>query len=358
MPQKKRSVHNKKKKGRRGGRTTALVIRDSSALKGIKQGVGATVTVPFGTRKTKRKRGRGGGKQMSHLHFNAFHPAHVSLPRPVGPYSVVRTTQVVSTTGKFMVFGPSQVAFNPNPVGRTWTNGCGYIINNVNDPINAPDNVTGLKFESMSQSSWRGCQITPAAFSVQMMCGKPLQTAEGIIYIGRYRTMLDLSNNPETGTALQNQFVSYNMPRLCSAAKLAFRGVHTDLVPFNMAAISNFTVMSDFTAGEQTIGGVNIHPVFEGFAPMCVANPNGLDLTFLVCCEWRVRFDPSNPAQGTHQRHAVSTDSYWEKAQAVMETMGHGVRDIADVVAETGTAVNAARRAIQGPASVVPMLVD
>ena len=36
-----------------------------------------------------------------------------------------------------------------------------------------------------------------------------------------------------------------------------------------------------------------------GFAPIVVCNPEGIELYLLVCCEWRVRFDPTNPTQAT-----------------------------------------------------------
>ncbi len=70
---------------------------DAAALRGIKQGVGRSVARAFG------------GVTLNKYHpclHDAFHHAHLPLPRAVGPYTIVRTTQVVSSNKPLQLFGP------------------------------------------------------------------------------------------------------------------------------------------------------------------------------------------------------------------------------------------------------------
>lgn len=291
------------------------------ALKGIKQGVGRTVARPFGSTRAK-----------SHLCcFDAFHHAHLTLPRAIGPYSVVRTTEVISITKKLVILGPF---FNPSD--DRWAHICGVQVNDVTKPLSDANNIGTFNFGMMNNGSWTAAQITPAAFSVQVMNPGALQTTSGIVYIGRIRTAIKLNRDKgTTGLAIADSLVSYNNPRICAAAKLAMRGVQIDLVPFNMSELANFTEPDypSFTAyGDNS-------PIPKGFAPMFIYNPNAIPLQALVCAEWRVRFDPANPAQATHEYHPPASDSAWHRAQMSLEAFGNGVIDIADKVANTGNAV-------------------
>lgn len=306
---------------------------DASMLRGIKQGAGRAVARPFGGVSSIRK--------YHPCHHDAFHHAHLPLPRAVGPYSIVRTTQVLQTNKVAMCFGP----FYDRSEGR-WSDLCGITFNNENQTIGNAGNVNVIKFDSIrSNGSWTGTQATPAAFSVQVMNPNALQTTSGIVYIGRIRTSLKWSE--DLGTAVKAkfmQFINYNNPRLCSAAKLAFRGVQVDLVPYNMSELANFTGIDDPSFTQY--GAASANPY--GFAPMLIYNPQGIDLQFLICCEWRVRFDPSNPAQATHEIHPPATESMWAQAQHAAEALGNGVIDIADRVANTGQAIYNAAGAAYG----------
>lgn len=310
----------------RGGRG------DSAALRGIKQGVGRSVAKPFG------------GLLLNRYHpcmHDAFHHAHLPLPRAVGPYTVVRTTQVVVSNKPLQLFGPVLDRANSR-----WSDLCGIGFNTIGNTIGAANNVTLSKFSSIrGNASWTGAQVVPASFSVQVMNPNALQTTSGIVYIGRIRTSLKPSETlTKTAQDLADQLVSYNNPRLCSAAKLAFRGVQVDLVPFNMSELANFTAIDDPTFTQY--GAASPDPY--GFAPMFIYNPNSISLQFLVCCEWRVRFDPSNPAQATHVHHPPASESIWAQAQHAAESIGNGVVDIADRVANVGNAIYSGARGAYG----------
>lgn len=312
------------------GRTTA---NDSSMLRGIKQGVGKSVPKPFGALS-------GGGSH--HECFDAFHPCHLPLPRAVGPYSTVRTTQVIQSTDPLMIFGPHFAVGN----GK-WTNICCIGSNDQNATLGSAGKAHLYVFDQLRGSTWTGAQVTPAAFSIQLMNPNSIQGTSGIVYAGRIRTTLkENASLGTTGKAVANSLISYNNPRLASAAKLAFRGIHINNVPFNMSEMANFTpVEAVAEQGTATLDGNTAMPY--GFAPSFVYNPQGIDLQYLVCCEWRVRFDPSNPAQATHVYHPPASESVWHSMQSAMESMGHGVQDIAEVVANVGhTAYNIAGGAV------------
>ena len=310
---------------------------DSERLAGIKQGVGRSVAVAFGTQPRRRPRrgkraGRRGGYKM--CHHDAFHMSHLPLPRPVGPYTVIRTTTVITSTYKLMMFGPQ---FAHDKGG--WTNiaAMGFV-----DDTKTPGDAANLyywTFPQLKASGFEAAQVVPSAFSIQLMNPGALQTTSGIMYGGRLRTSWKVSENlTTTGTSLQNNFISYNNPRLMSAAKLAFRGVQCDLVPYNMSELANFTraITRDDGTGAATADA----PDNTGFAPAVVINTEGIKLQYLVCCEWRVRFDPTNPAQASHVQHQAAPESVWQHCLNSAEFFGNGMIDIADRVAETGNAIS------------------
>lgn len=321
---------------RRAPRSRA--IPDSQALAGIKQGVGRAVAQAFGGVVARRGRRRGGRRGMRNggfncCHHDAFHMAHLPLPRPTGPYTVIRTTQLVTSDAPLMMLGP---IFDPN-LGE-WTNLLGYGLLDLTKNPSDTNNIYNYTFENMNNSSWTAAQIAPAAYSVQLMNPGALQSTTGIVYAGRIRTSYKISEKRTVGgNTMAQEFISYNMPRLLAAAKLAFRGTQTDAVPFNMSRLADFTSLKTYSPGSGAIGANN--PDFSGFNPQFYYNPQKINLQYLVCCEWRVRFDPSNPAQASHIQHTHADESVWMKALHAAEAMGNGVIDIADKVAQTGNAI-------------------
>jgi len=313
---------------------------DAAALRGIKQGAGRSVAKPFG------------GSLLRKYHpcmHDAFHHAHLPLPRAVGPYTIVRTTQIIKETDPLFIVGPLY-----SKSADKWCDLAGVSFKQGSKKVGDAGNVEVHPFASLrNNASWRAAQTTPAACSVQVMNPSALQTTSGMVYIGRIRTDLRLSADlDDVIDTLASRLVSYNNPRLCSAAKLAFRGVQIDLVPYNMNSLSNFTLQS---ADAFTQYGVS-SPDPNGFAPAFIYNPSAVSLQLLVCTEWRVRFDPSNPAQGTHVHHPPASESMWAQAQHFAESVGNGVVDIADKVAETGNAVFNAMGSMYGVARGVRAL--
>lgn len=310
-------------------------IPDSQQLAGIKQGVGRSVVRAFGGVVARRGRRRAGKRGMGYhpCAHDAFHMAHLPLPRPTGPYTVIRTTQLITSDAPLMILGPTWDS------GKSeWTNLMCYGVLDQDKNLGDANNLYQYTFQNMKNASWDACQVCPSAFSVQLMNPNALQSTNGIVYGGRLRTSWKITDHAgDTGRTVANQFISYNMPRLLAAAKLAFRGTQTDGVPFNMSRLADFTQLHTTDPGSTAVGSGTWD--YTGFNPQFYYNPNKINLQFLVCCEWRVRFDPSNPAQASHVQHTHANESIWMRALHAAEAAGNGVVDIADKVAQTGNAL-------------------
>lgn len=330
---------------------SAAGVPETVLLTGIKQGTGAAVTVPFGNgpKKSGRRRARGTPRRTGGTLkcWDAFHPCHLPLPRAVAPYTVIRTTSIFSSTEsdprRLTLFGPiDSSAADSN--GESWTNGYAIGASGVlSNPMNhsAPLGGTVLSsFASMSGGSWAAASLTPAAFSIQIMNPSPLQETHGNVYIGRCLNKVCVSRRDLTmpWQDLADELVSYSNPRICSAAKLALRGVQVDAVPSNMNRLSDFTTLRTVNGGTFTLTANYPHR-HDGFNPIFVYNPDAVPIQILVCCEWRVRFDPSNPAYAACTPHPPSSDKTWWNTMQETIALGSGAMDIATKAAALGRAL-------------------
>ena len=265
------------------------------------QGVGRPVrNAGFGGQRRGPK-----NKRVNHApYLDALSPIHLSLPRPIAPYTVIRTTSVFST-------------------------------NSAMNGVDATEAYQDLSLRTIGY----GTRLVPSAFTVQIMNPNALTTTSGILYAGKLRTCQQFCGDPRTWQTLANECVSYCQPRLMSAGKLSLRGVVTNLVPADMSALAEFTPVlapteeiarySTTWTGATDGLGFNL----EGFMPVFVYNPNNVSLNYQVTVEWRLRFDMSNPASSSHVYHKPAPISTWDSVVQSATAMGHGVRDIAEVVA-------------------------
>jgi len=351
-----------KKKGKDGYRSQAL-----------SQGVGSANNNPFPVRGggKKKKGGNGGsnGAAKDEDCLDAFCPTHLSLPRAVAPYLVVRVTTLVKNSSCFQLFGPmvtqQGVATGGNR-SRNWCNQVGVRWENLADTqVGAvrrtclPGNVSGFN----------GASIVPAAFTVQVMNPNPLQTTSGIVAMGRLKLAttfagpLPVTQPALTAEELGGNAVAYYSPRLLAAAKLAMRGIQTSAIPVDMNDLSEFTPVDQRFRTDQvynnesqapSAGADAIVPEFVGFAPIFIYNPSQIELNFLVSTEYRCRFDPTNPASaGAVMHHPASTQT-WDKVITGMVARGNGVVDIAERVASYGGAF---KQIIQRGATVAGLLM-
>jgi hypothetical protein len=248
----------------------------------------------------------------------------------------VRTTRIINTNAQFG-FAAAFAEQNAAAVGAlehmTWSNIC-FIDDAAVGPINAVNAANQFTYPGLAAFG-EAATLVPAAITMQVMCPTALQTATGIVYIGRSHAQYDLAGSTRTWDQLGNEFVSYMAPRLCSAAKLALRGVKVSSYPLDMSALA------DFRAAEVQADGIftwanttRLGP--EGFAPLVIYNPNGVDLQLLITCEWRLRFDAGNPAAATHKTYMPTSDRAWAAMSSAAHSLGHGVEDIAEDVATVG----------------------
>jgi hypothetical protein len=231
------------------------------------------------------------------------------------------------------IFVPFQ--HNSTVSEREWLSCVG--VRNVvrNDPVNGPNNTHFIDGPSPAEIS-SAAEAVPAALSVQVMNPEALQGTTGIIAIGRVNQQLNLVNEIGDWDAVGSRFISYYSPRLCSAAKLALRGVRCSAYPLDMSEYADFRQLS----GIQGDGTWDNHLVPAALSPIVVYQPGTpINLNFLVTIEWRVRFDPLNPATASHTFHGVASDGAWAHTIKSMSDMGHGVEDIVDSIANAGAAV-------------------
>lgn len=298
--------------------------KSKTAALALAQGVGAVNRRPFQM--------RGSTARRLCDYFNATLPAHLPLPRSVGPYTIVRTTQIVSSSSALVCF--AFIASNPGTTAKEtqWIAACG-VGESLPGPINAANNTELFPMSGLDTLK-ESAVISPSALTIQVMNPEPLQTTTGIVYCGRSSAQYELGGSTRTWTNLGNEFVQFMAPRLCSAGKLAIRGVTIDSYPLDMTEIADFRGIQAFLGSPFTWSDDTVRPA--GFAPIVVYNPDFVGLQYLVTMEWRVRFDPSNPAAGTHLYHGTAPDSLWDRATREAAAIGHGALDIAEKTAEVG----------------------
>lgn len=268
--------------------------------------------------------------------FDATSPQHLALPRATGPYTVVRTSAIVSTNAAFgfaCAFGDMNAASVGALEAPTWSKTC-WIEDALTGAINTTNGTTRQVFPGIDALG-PGCSLVPAALTMQVMCPTALTSASGIVYIGRSHAQYDLGGSTRTWADMGQNFVSFMAPRLCSAGKLALRGVKVSSYPLDMSDLADFRAYDAVSAGTFTWdNNQRMYPA--GLAPLVIYNPNNVQLQLIITMEWRVRFDMENPAASTHVTHPPASDSLWSKLSAEAHAMGHGVVDIAEDTAVLG----------------------
>jgi len=250
-----------------------------------------------------------------------------------------------------MIFGTFKMgAEDGNANAYEWTNTCAVGSIDANRDIN--DTTANARFYASPLNFFgagtSAATCTPSAVTVQILNPEPLQTTTGIIYAGVMNTQANIGGRQATWTDYFDRFINFMSPRLLSAAKLSLRGVQMSSYPLNMTPVSEFT---ELVAYDSATGTTRDLPYYQGvteeptgWAPMLVANPQRVKLEYLVTTEWRVRFDLQNPASAGHIHHPIHHDGQWDHLMKQASSMGHGVQDIAETVANLGQAAEAASR--------------
>lgn len=321
----------------------------------LAQGVAAAPPVAFGNRRPRPRRSKvnGGRSKLRNkmLALDAKVPITPGLPRAVGPYTVIRTSSLIASNSKFMMFAPFK-GLNSNNLDF-WYDVCGVEAVDTAKPINDPLNTQWLRATLPGGDPNISClSVVPAALTVQVMNPHPLQTTSGIIAGGRVKQQLALANDTRTWDVLGAEIMSYMQPRLLSAGKLALRGVQCSAYPLDMTEYSEFRQVVGASAA--SFGWTSVESQPGALTPIVFWQPKDgptLALEYLVTIEWRVRFDLSNPASASHVHHNTWADADWNHVCRACSEMGHGVTDIVESVADTGLAI------AESPAGLVSELL-
>jgi len=208
------------------------------------------------------------------------------------------------------------------------------------DATKAFDDGTNTVFvDSPLGSLGHGAEIVPSKYTVQVMNPQALNNASGLFMMTRVNQQLALGGTTGTWDELARNVVSYYTPRILTGGKLALRGVVSSGYPLNMNEYATFAPVMQ--QPEVATGGkwqTNMNP--GALSPIVFLNETTADtpvgVEFLVTMEVRVRFAPLNPATASHTYHAPMSDTAWNDLIKGASSLGHGVMDIVESVADAG----------------------
>lgn len=316
-------------KKRRNGRP--LARRNATVV--LAQGALAVPKRNFGTNSGQKK-------NLSNLVkcLDARIPRTLGLPRAVGPYTVIRTSRLHKSSAGFIMFAPFMSTY------RRWFNWCGVEDVTTTDLITGANNTNPITMPMFGLDE--ACEVAPAALTVQVMNPSSVQTANGVFAMARVNQQLSMGESTTlTWKELAGRFLSFYSPRLLTGGKLSLRGVKCNSYPLDMTEYSNFMPIRQDVNTPFTWNSV-ISP--GALAPIVFIQNNETPQTleFLITVEWRVRFDPGNPATASHTYHPTLSDRAWDDVIKTASSAGHGVEELAEIVADGGALIAGAAMAM------------
>lgn len=210
------------------------------------------------------------------------------------------------------------------------------------NPINTTDGSVLFAHQGM-ETLGKAATVVPSALTVQVINTNALQTTNGVAYMGVMHTQAKIAGSTQLWSNYFDNFVQFQGPRMLSAGKLALNGVLCHSYPLNMSSLSDFDDVT-YNVDDPDLTWSDGLIETEGFAPIVFYNPPGGEVyEFLVTTEWRVRFDLTNPASASHSDHGISSDQWIGKLLKQATSMGNGVIEIAEAVANAGEMARRAR---------------
>jgi len=301
------------------------------ATRALAQGAGAVPRKATGLRSLVTSVPRG----LPQGCWNAHSSAPAGLPRAVGPYTIVRTTTIITSKSPLLIFGTyanQAVAGAGAPTGMRFGNGLGEKYWTNVCAVGAPEEMSVSEFNDAAISGGTHTQVhmipvpgttangvfafnvaqgqtptfengysnttaVPSAVSVQIINPTAVQTAAGTGIAAVCPVRLDLAGTEKTWRTIGDEILSYYRPRVLTGGKLALRGVQMDSLPLSMTDVSDFrevwgidplmtapsTMQWSYQSTVQNIVGApalsdsqktfgcHIHP--EGWAPMVYYSP-------------------------------------------------------------------------------------
>jgi len=302
-------------------------------------GVAATARRNFGTKSVKTESTFKKTVAAMVRALDAKLPRTIGLPRAVGPYTVIRTNTLVSTSdhSNVIIFTPMAM---PNTAGDSagadglkWMASVGIAQKGAdNTQIGAAGGIELLTSPLASMGDF--ASVVPASMTVQVVNAKPLESAAGSFFMGRANQPLNFGGSTEHWSTFRSNFISYFSPRMLAGGKLALRGVQCSAYPLDMTDYSDFRKI-ERTVATQWHTAYNTGPL----TPIVfVSNQQSVadSVQFLVTMEWRVRFDPENPAVASHKHHDTTSDEVWNEVCKVASSTAHGVEEMTEDIAAGG----------------------
>lgn len=266
----RKKVINKKLKGK--GQTRSRGATRSRGTRVLAQGAAGVTRRAFGGTAVKSiPRGLPAGC------WNASATPHAGLPRAVGPYTVVRTTTMITSKSPLLIFGSyatqwygqdpmTQMLMGSGYGTKLWSNVC---------CVGAAEDIAVSDFAASSIPSGTHTEVhaipipgttgngvfasnvgagetpvftvskstltcVPSAISVQIINPTPVQTAAGTGIAAVCPVRLDLQGTSKTWSTVGTELLSYYRPRVLTGGKLALRGVQMDSLPLSMTDVSDF----------------------------------------------------------------------------------------------------------------------
>jgi len=309
---------------RRAVRRTAVTV--------LAQGAVAPPRKNFGTAIAARKPNRSALLKC----LDARIPRTLGLPRAVGPYSVIRTTVLHKSPSRFILFAPFLREIDQR---SQWCSWAGVESVTASEEISAPNNTRPIVLPMGGLLD--ACEVVPAAMTVQVMNPASLQQAVGIFAMGRVNQQLDIGGASETWETLKQRCIAFYSPRMLTGGKLALRGVKCSTYPLDMNEYSDFNPVNDFV-NDFTWDTKNRRPA--ALAPIVFMSDSepAVTMEFMVTIEWRVRFDPGNPATASHAHHDTLSDTAWNDVVKTASACGHGVEELSEDAVVDGALMGAA----------------
>lgn len=314
----------------------SVARRDATIV--LAQGAMAPPRKNFGTKPAPKKAGVGSLVKC----LDARVPRTLGLPRAVGPYTVIRTTKLLKTNSSFVMLAPFAIE-STGSAGHAWRNWCGITGVDPALPVSDPGNTVPVVMPM--QELGNACEVVPAALTVQVMNPAPLQTASGVYAMSRINQQLSLGGSTASYADMTGRILSFYSPRLLTGGKLSLRGVKCSSYPLDMSEYSHFAPINSTTDAAFEWANTRIAPA--ALAPIVIVQDNPLPqfLEYMVTIEWRVRFDPGNPATASHTHHDTLSDEAWNSVTRVMSSVGHGVEELSEDALEAGAMAYGAVRA-------------
>jgi hypothetical protein len=315
-----------------GGRK--LTRQNASVV--LAQGAVAVPKRNFGTKSVRRK-----GSSMMSLKrcLDARVPRTLGLPRAVGPYTVIRTTALHTSSSEFILFCPFMAdPFFGGSTTPTWKDWCGIEDVAGASDISGTGNTRPIRMPMLGLGD--ACEVVPASLTVQVMNPASLQSADGVFAMARVNQQLCLGASPAglTYREMAARVISFYSPRMLTGGKLAIRGVKCSAYPLDMNEYATFAPVQQ-SSGEFAWDIKGLRPAALSPIVFCQENAVPKQLEFMVTIEWRVRFDPGNPATASHTYHETLSDEAWSGLIKSVSNAGSGVEELAEDVATLGGAI-------------------